>query len=337
MMELASNSVGLGADPVKIVFVPGETCGVSDLTSSGGSEGDNSDLLPLLSSGSVLVLDLELHVKRTTRVSVAGSLSSGGVNADNTVSDNTVDGVTLGVRDDGPVLDHPEDGGDSSGRVTGLTPSSAGHHLVDISGVSSHGHAAGPDVVVEGDGAGQLDEGNVVGKSVGVPLWVSPAVVRSDLHPVGLAGGPHVVSSGHDVEVGGTVSAMGSGHDVVLRDEGTTAEPGVVDEEGHLPGPLVLLSLESSDNPLLGGRSLNTTLGGKVNIAGLVGGLALGALLDGPGQLDELVLSRAGLGIDQSVAGGELGDVAGSGGPPVLLWPQTATIGQGQGGATKQN
>merc|ERR1712064_114290 len=205
----------------------------------------------------------------TTRVSVAGSLSSGGVNADNTVSDNTVDGVTLGVRDDGPVLDHPEDGGDSSGRVTGLTPSSAGHHLVDISGVSGHWHAAGPDVVVEGDGAGQLDEGNVVGKSVGVPLWVSPAVVRSDLHPGGLAGGPHVVSSGHDVEEG-----------------------------GHLPGPLVLLSLESSDNPLLRGRSLNTTIGGKVNIAGLVGGLALGALLDGPGKLDELVLSRAGLGID---------------------------------------
>merc|ERR1719347_2134858 len=117
---------------------------------------------------------------------------------------------------------------------------------------------------------------------------------------------------------------MGGGHDVVLGDEGTTTEPGVVDEESHLPGPLVLLSLKSSDNPVLGRRSLNTTLGSQVNIAGLVSGLALVALLDGPGQLDKLVLSRAGLGIDQSVAGGERGDVAGSGRPPVLLWPQTA-------------
>merc|ERR1711892_380686 len=41
---------------------------------------------------------------------------------------------------------------------------------------------------------------------------------------------------------------MGSSEDVVLRDEGSTTEPGVIDEKSHLPRPLVLLSFDSSDN-----------------------------------------------------------------------------------------
>merc|ERR1712002_1433418 len=86
--------------------------------------------------------------------------------------------------------------------------------------------------------------------------------------------------------------------------------PGQVDEESDLPGPLVLLSLESSDNLVLGGRSLNTALGLKVVAAGLVGGLALVALPHGPGQLDVGVLGGADLGVNQSVSGGELGEVA---------------------------
>ena len=57
-------------------------------------------------------------------------------------------------------------------------------------------------------------------------------------------------------------------------------------------------------------------------------GLALATVPDGSGQLDELVLSRAGLGGNQRVSGGELGEVAGSGRPPVLLRPQSAAIGQ---------
>merc|ERR1719340_388733 len=299
MSCLTADSVGLGADPVKIVFSPGEPGGVAALTTSGGSEGDNTDLLPLIAS----TLHAALHVERTTGVSVAGSLASSGVNADDAVSDDSVDGVTVGVGDDGPVLHHPQDGRDSSSGVAGLTPASAGHSLANIGGVSSHGHTAGPDVVVEGDRAGQLDQSDVVGESVVVPLGVSPAVVGGDLHPVGLTGGSHVVGSSHDVEVGSAVSAVGGGHDVVLGDEGTATEPGVVNEESHLPGPLVLGSLEASDNSVLGWRSLNTALGGEIDRAGLVGGLAQLAGPDGPGQSHELVLHRAGLGLDQSVWG----------------------------------
>merc|ERR1719150_3219078 len=211
-IRLTADSVGLGADPVQVVFSPGEPGRVADLTASRGSEGDNTDLLPLVAC----VLCVERHVERTTGVSVAGSLSTSGVNADNAVTDDSIDVVTVAVGDDGPVLHHPQDGRDSSSGVTGLTPASAGHSLANIGGVSSHGHTAGPDVVVEGDRAGQLDQSDVVGESVVVPLGVSPAVVGGDLHPVGLTGGSHVVSSSHDVEIGGAVSAVGGGHDVVL-------------------------------------------------------------------------------------------------------------------------
>merc|ERR1719225_1656612 len=332
-IRLTADSVGLGADPVQVVLSPGEPGWVADLTTGGGSEGDNTDLLPLVASA----LHAAHHVERTTRVSVAGSLAAGSVNADDAVTDDSVDGVTVGVGDDGPVLHHPQHGGDSSGAVTGLTPASAGHSLANIGGVSGHGHTAGPDVVVEGHRAGQLDESDVVGESVVVPVGVGPAVVGGDLHPVGLTGGPHVVGSGHDVEVGGSVSAVSGSHDVVLGDDGTSTEPGVVNEESHLPGPLVLLSLETSDNPVLGGRALNTALSGEVDSAGLVGGLAQLAGPDGPGQGDELVLHRAGLGLHQSVSGRVLAEVSGGRRPPVLLRPQAATIGQSQGGATEQN
>ena len=135
------------------------------------------------------------------------------------------------------------------------------------------------------------------------------------------------MGTGHDVEVGGAIGTVGGGQDVVLRDEGTATEPGVVDEEGHLPGPLVGLGLESSDNPL-GGGSLNTALLGQVIGGSLVGGLADLAGLQGPHDLDVGVLGGAGLGVDQGVSGGVLGEVPGGGRPPVLLGPQHAAVGQ---------
>merc|ERR1712209_316235 len=334
---LTSDSVGLGADPVKVVFVPGESSGVSDLTSGGGSEGDNSDLLPLLSSGSVLVDNIELHVERSARVSVAGSLSSSGVNADNSISDNAVDGVTFSVGDDWQIFDHSENGGDSSGVVAGLAPSGGGDELANIGGVSGGRLTAGLDVVIEGDGGWKLDQGNVVGEGVGVPVGVGPAVEGGDLDSVRFRGLSDVVSSGHDVKVGGAISTVGGGQDVVLRDESSATEPGVVDEQSHLPGPLVGLGLESTNNSVLGWRSFNSALGLEVVGGGLEGGLGLAAGLDGPGELDVGVLVGAGLGIDQSVSGGVLGDVPGGGGPPVLLGSQDTAIGQGQSGATKQS
>merc|ERR1711892_1604007 len=47
------------ADPVQVRLCPGESSRVANLTSSRGSKGDNSDLLPLLAGS----LDLSLHVE----------------------------------------------------------------------------------------------------------------------------------------------------------------------------------------------------------------------------------------------------------------------------------
>merc|ERR1712123_399056 len=91
-------------DPVQVVFNPGETSWVSNFTTSRGTEGDNSNLLPLLSS----LGHLRLHVQRATRVSVACSLSSSGVNADNSGSDNSVDIIAGAVGDDRTVFNHSE-------------------------------------------------------------------------------------------------------------------------------------------------------------------------------------------------------------------------------------
>merc|ERR1719362_1652523 len=102
-----------------------------------------------------------------------------------------------------------------------------------------------------------------------------------------LGGVSHVVGSGDDVKVKSTLDTVGSGHDPVLVDEGTAAEPGVVHEEGHDPGPLVGGSLLSSDNLVHGRGSLNSALGGEV-----VGGLLGGGLEPpcGPGDLLDVSL-----------------------------------------------
>merc|ERR1712114_134179 len=114
--------ISLGTDPVPVVFGSGETSWVSNFTSGGGS-----------------VLDIELHVQWTTRVSVACSLSSGGVNAHDSVLDNSVDGVTFSVGDDGEIFNHSQDGGDSSGVVGGFSPSGGGDELIGIGSISHIG------------------------------------------------------------------------------------------------------------------------------------------------------------------------------------------------------
>ena len=127
-----------------------------------------------------------------------------------------------------------EDGGDASSAVGGLAPAGHGDEGSNGWGLAGGWQAGGGDVVVHGHRGGQLDQGQVAGEVVAVPQGVGPAVVGGHLNTVGLAGLPHVVSSGHDVEVAGAVGTMGGGEHVVLGDDGASAEPGVVDEESHL-------------------------------------------------------------------------------------------------------
>ena len=192
--------------------------------------------------------------------------------------------------------------------------------------VASFKQAGGGDVLIELQGAGQLDEGEVAGEVVGVPAGVGPAVVGGDLDTVGLAGVPHIVGAGHHVEVSSAVSAVGGGEDVVLGDDGAAAEPGVVDEESDLPGPGVLGGLLAPDDPVHGG-ALHAAGGLGLPKVLLVGGG--GPHLGGnPLDLGHDVLA-ASLG-DCGVPGLVLGEVPALCGPPVLFSTEPAALGCGR-------
>ena len=61
-----------------------------------------------------------------------------------------------------------------------------------------------------------------------------------------------------DIEVWGPISTMCCSHDILIRDDGSSTEPGIIYEESNLPGPLILCSLVASNNTLLA-RVLETT------------------------------------------------------------------------------
>ena len=137
-----------------------------------------------------------------------------------------------------------EDGGDASSAVGGLAPAGHGDEGSNSRGLAGGWQARGGDVVVHGQRGGQLDQGQVAGEVVAVPQGVGPPVVGGHLNTVGLAGLPHVVSSGHDVEVAGAVGTVGGGEHVVLGDDRASAEPGVVDEESDLVERWVIVKRE---------------------------------------------------------------------------------------------
>merc|ERR1719412_98256 len=315
-----SRHPSLGLDPVEVVLGPGVSSRVADLTPSGGSEGHDSDLGPLVAGS----LAAGLLDQGAAGVTVAGATTASGVNAHNAGSNDAVDGVTVGVGDHGQIPDLPQDGGDTAGAVGGLAPSGDGDQGSNGGSLASGGQARCGDVVVHRQRAGQLNEGQITRQVVGVPLGVGPAVVGGDLHTVGLAGLPDVVGSGHDIEVASTISAVSGGQDVVLRDDGATTEPGVIDEESHLPRPGVLSSLNTTNNPSLAGGALNAT--GSLGLASI---LVVGRRGSSPhlsGNLVDLDHEVITVGIDHGAPGLVLAEVTSLGGPPVLLRPQPAAL-----------
>ena len=145
------------------------------------------------------------------------------------------------------------------------------------------------------------------------------------------------MGTGHDVEVGGAIGTVGGGQDVVLGDDGAAAEPGVVDEESHLPGPGVLGGLNSSNDPSL-------LPGGALNAAGGLGLLAE-VLLVGwgdrcphlSGHTVDLLHQVVTVGIDHGGPGLVLAQVTALCGPPVLLRTEPAALRGGLGGEIKSN
>merc|ERR1712013_575976 len=122
-----------------------------------------------------------------------------------------------------------------------------------------------------------------------------------------------------------SINTVSGCEDIVLRDERATTEPGIVDEESHLPGPLVLLSFVSSNNSSCPGGAFNTTGGLQVNVGSLLGGgSGLLDFLDSQGQ----VLSSC---WHHGLSGLVLAQVTALCRPPVLLSSQPASLWQSQG------
>merc|ERR1719507_1300862 len=218
----------------------------------------------------------------------------------------------------------------------GLSPSGHGDQGANLGGLSGGGQARCGDVVVHGQRAGQLDEGKISGQVVAVPQGVGPAVVGGDLNTVGLAGLPHVVGSGHDIEVAGAIGTVGSGEDVVLGDDGTAAEPGVINEESDLPGPGVLGGLNSSDDPsLLDGGALDSTGSLGLSEVLLVGWGGRSPHLSS--NTVDLLHQVVAVGIDHGGPGLVLAEVTALCWPPVLLRTQSAALRGGTGNSAERS
>merc|ERR1719187_443457 len=202
-------------------------------------------------------------------------------------------------------------------------------------GLGSSTRARCGDVVIHGQRAGQLDESKISRQVVAVPQGVGPAVVGGDLNTVGLAGLPHIVGSGHDVKVAGTVGAVGGGEDVVLGDDGAAAEPGVIDEESHLPGPGVLGGLNSSNDPsLLDGGALDSTGSLWLSEVLLVGWGGRSPHLSS--HTVDLLHQVVAVGIDHGGPGLVLAEVTALCWPPVLLRTEPAALRGGTGNSAER-
>ena len=114
---------------------------------------------------------------------------------------NTIVVIALFVGHDRDVMDHLEGGADGLGRVRRLTPANNGNHFSGLAGVSSRWQTARLDVVIEGDGLGQLNQGNVVFKGVVIPVLMGESVERCDFNTVGLVALTDIVGTSKDVKV----------------------------------------------------------------------------------------------------------------------------------------
>merc|ERR1712192_39124 len=214
-------------DPLKVLCNPGESVGVARLAASRGDKAGDANLSPLVPSLSLS------HVQGATTVAIAHSLSSRCVDAhDPAVDDVAVVVSAGGLGDHWEVLHHIEVRCDSSSIVSILSPTNWGRQLANIFliCIGRRWETGGPDVFAEGDLLRQVDKSNVSIEAVRIPIRVGLTLERGDLHPVRLGAGAHVVGSSHDIKVSSTISAVSCCHHPLVRNEGTSAEPGIVHE-----------------------------------------------------------------------------------------------------------
>merc|ERR1719259_1125762 len=176
-----------------------------------------------------------------TGVAAADAMSSGGVHADDVLSDGAgavvIRALSLVQNGQSHLVQHR--GNWAEDAVIDLAPSRRGHHVSSVEGGRAPlRQTHGGDGVCPCKGSRQANESQVIVKKVTVPVWVLEEISGNHAH-LGIFIFINHLGSSNDFNTSVSVSAMGSCENPFVADDGPAAEVHVVDEHANLPRELV--------------------------------------------------------------------------------------------------
>ena len=140
---------------------------------------------------------------------IARSSASSSVNADNTISNNSIVVIAFFIGHDRDVMNHLQGGADAWSRVGGLAPSNNRHHFSGWAFMSLGWETAGLDVVIELNWFRQFNQSNIIGKSAVIPVFMGESIEGGDFNTVWLTASTHIVGTSHNVKVQGILKRRG--------------------------------------------------------------------------------------------------------------------------------
>merc|ERR1711997_613892 len=224
------SNASVSLDPLEERLHPGEGRVHPDLAAEAGAEAGDADL-------SVLAVLVEI-LQGATGVTIAGRDSVLAGDTDVVLVDVEGELQGAGQVGDGVHSGVPQHRTDAVRLVSGLPPATDLHVQVVPGAVPLRvgGQADGSDPVCELDGLREMDQSNVIADAESVVVLVSEDLIGGDLQSSVLNSLPDIVSPQHHIDTARSISTMAGSHDPLVRDETSSTEPFVVDEEGGHPG-----------------------------------------------------------------------------------------------------
>merc|ERR1711997_1328162 len=217
-------------DPLEEGLHPGEGSVHTNLTAQTGAKTGDSNL-------SVFPILVQI-LQRSTRVSIAGRNPVLARDADVVLVDVQGELQGAGQVGDGVHSGVPQHLTNAVRLVSWLPPATDLHVQVVPGAVplGVGGQADGSDPVCELDGLREMDQSNVIADAKSVVVLVSEDLIGGDLQSSVLNSLPDIVSPQHHIDTARSISTMAGSHDPLVRDETSSTEPFVVNEEGGHPG-----------------------------------------------------------------------------------------------------
>merc|ERR1712038_999898 len=208
LFELQSSDT---RDPINVFGDFRESSRSSDFTTSGGAEGNNTNLL----------IDRSGNGQGAAGVTIAARVSSFSVDADNTFIQVTPVAFTFGLAHD-RCFNLSQNITDASSIVRGTAPS---RHQSGLSReVSRCGQAVRSSVVSKFSPVNfiiEFQDSQIIGEGEAVPFRANSWAVGID---DGVAGIPDLMSSNDNLVAVDTISTVSSSQDVFFRNDGSTTE-----------------------------------------------------------------------------------------------------------------